>query len=183
MSKKPSAFIPKSRWVKYKDGYWIPVRKRNYLYWYKFLQIAEQSPDYKVDWKKYKGWGNANVILGTPFDSWWNENWIKLFGIKKEGDTPKFPLSTKQPKTDSYRYALLVYENKDVGSNWEIAVKIVKRENKKRGLGMTGNSHLFFADEPDKIGAEDKMIIQSRIGRYKQQGKKILTNVSVGVFP
>ena len=85
---------------------------------------------------------------------------------------------------ESYRYAMLVYENRDVGSNWEIAKKIVKREIKKRGLGMTGNAVLYYADEtPDKVSREDKMVVQSMIGRYKRQSKKIMDNVCKGTFP
>ena len=184
MGKKPKTFITNSRWVKYsaKDKLQLPVRKRNYLYWFKFLQYAERDIG-KVDWSKYKGWGGSNYILASKFDTFWNDNWVKLFSVKKEGDTPKFALSTKQPKTDSYRYALLVYEYRNKGTNWEIAQKIVKRENTKRGLGMTGNAVLFYADEPDKVGKNDKQVIQSMIGRYKRQSSKIIKNVCNGMFP
>ena len=153
------------------------------MYWFKFLTTREQDPDFKVNWKKYKGAGGIIVILGTQFDKWFKEYGKDLFGISKLGDTSKFPLSTKQVKTDAYRYALLVYENRDVGSNWDIAVKIVKRENRKRGLGMTGDAVLYYADEPDKVGKNDKQIVQSRIGRYKQLSKKIMINVCEGMFP
>ena len=39
-----------------------------FLYWFKFLQEAEKSDEYQVDWSKYKGWGSANYILGSKFD-------------------------------------------------------------------------------------------------------------------
>ena len=87
---------------------WIPHLKRTYLYWFKFLQEAELNDDYLVDWKKYKGWGGANYILGTKFDIFWNENWKELFGVKKQGDKPKFPLSTPTPKNESIRISWLV---------------------------------------------------------------------------
>ena len=48
---------------------------------------------------------------------------------------------------------------------------------------MTGSSVLFFADEPDKMGPEDKQVIQSMIGRYKRQSSKIINNVCNGMFP
>ena len=184
MNKKLKRFDPKSRWVKYQDGLWIQSRKRIYLYWFKFLQIAEQDPKLKVDWKKYEGWGGANYVLGTKFDDFWKDNWKSLFGIKNEGDEPKFPLSTKQPKADALRYALLVYENKHRGSNWEIAIWIAKREVQKRGSGLTSSS-LFYAREDMKedYSVEDKMIIQSRIGRYKKTAGKYLHNVCNGIFP
>ncbi len=38
------------RKLRYRDGFWIDARKRVYLYWFKFLQHAERSADYTVDW-------------------------------------------------------------------------------------------------------------------------------------
>ena len=55
-------------WIRYKDGYWIPHRKRVYLYWFKYLQQAELSPRHTVDWTQYDGWGGANAVLGMKFD-------------------------------------------------------------------------------------------------------------------
>ena len=186
MNKRPKRFDPRSKYVRYdkKSGLWITQRKRIYLYWFKFLRIAEQDPDYKVDWSKYNGWGGGNYILGTKFDEFWEEKWQSLFGVKVMGGTAKFSLTTDKPKTDAIRYALLVYENKHRGSNWQIAKWIAKRENAKRGAGLTSSS-LFYAreDMEGEYGAEDKLIIQSRIGRYKSSAKKYLSNVCVGQFP
>ena len=167
MNKTPTRFDPKSRWVKYdkKSKLWIPVRKRIYLYWFKFLQIAERDPTMKVDWSKYQGWGGANYILSTPFDVFWKENWLSLFGIKKEGDNPKFVLTTKQPKENGIRYALLVHENLHRGSNWDIAKWIAKKETLNRGAGLTSFS-LFYAREdmhkPTKSNSEK----YDKDGRY-----------------
>jgi len=47
-------FIPKYDYVKFYDGYWYPVRMTTYLYWFKYLQEAELSSEFDVDWKKYK---------------------------------------------------------------------------------------------------------------------------------
>ena len=146
MTKKPKRFDPKSRWVRYRDGLWIPSRKRIYLYWFKFLQHAERDVTRIVNWKKYNGWGGSNYILASRFDDFWEDNWKKLFGVKDVFDLPKFPLSTDRPKPDGYRYALLVYENRHRGSNWDIAKWIAKREVSKRGAGLTSSS-LFFARE------------------------------------
>ena len=52
-----------------------------YLYWFKFLQHAEQDENFNVDWNKYSGLGGSNYILGTKFDMFWEENWKKLFGV------------------------------------------------------------------------------------------------------
>ena len=88
MRKKPKRFDPGSKWVRYdtERGLWIPSRKRVFLYWFKFLQEAEKSNDYQVDWKKYKGWGGAKVVLNTKFDDWWEERWITLFGYEGTRD-------------------------------------------------------------------------------------------------
>ena len=75
----------------------------------------------------------------------WEQNWKELFGVKNEGDEPKFSLSTKQPKADGIRYALLVYENLHRGDNWKIAQWIAKREEQKRGAGVGGS--FFYARE------------------------------------
>jgi len=102
-----------SKWIRYKNGFWIPSRKRNYLYWFKFLQHAEQSSAHQVDWTKYPGWGGANEVLGSRFDEWWEPRWEKMFAFPTR--TPdqtkgKFLLSTNKPKTEAIRMALLVYE-------------------------------------------------------------------------
>ena len=185
MSKKPKRFDPRSQWVRYRDGLWIPSRKRTYLYWFKFLQHAERSPDHQVDWTQYDGWGGANVVLGTKFDEWWGDRWKELFATKVKGDKPKFSLATKKPKPDGIRYALLIYENMHRGSNWEIAVWVQKQEERKR----YGVQSFFFADDTSnerghlEVGAEDKMIIQSRVGRYKQAANRYLKGVCEGKFP
>jgi hypothetical protein len=171
MTNRPKRFDPKSRWVKYRDGLWIQSRKRLYLYWFKFLQHAERSPDHRVDWSKYGGWGGANVVLGSKFDEWWEERWKDLFGVKREGDEPKFPLVTTRPKADGIRSALLVYENRHRGSNLEIADWVQKEEFRRR-YGVPS-----FSDE---IDVQTK---QSRVGRYKRAANRYLSGICEGKFP
>lgn len=174
------AFRPNSRWVKYdpKTRLWIPTRKRIYLYWFKFLQHAEKDPHYKVKWDKYEGWGGAEVVIGTKFDEWWSERWLDLFAIENEGDNPRYPLSTKQPKADGIRYALLVYENLHRGSYWEIGEYIAKKEKSGRGLFVSS-----FKEQDDLADYTDKNFVQSKVARYKKAAVKYLTNVSNGQFP
>ena len=100
-------------WIRYKDGYWIPHRKRVYLYWFKYLQQAELSARHTVDWMQYDGWGGPNAVLGMKFDDWWNDNWKELFGTKDRRATPRYPISTKQPKTEALRLSLLCWERRD----------------------------------------------------------------------
>ena len=154
---------------------WIPTYKRNYLYWFKFLQYAEQDPNRKVDWRKYRLWGGKKVVMETKFDDWWKEYWIDCFGIKKEGDTPKCPLTSKKPNSDTFRYALRLYENRHRGSNWEIALGFRKtetrscsyaffwgaEENMKTKTSLRGDGYRKQVDTPldthkDKLWVKDK---------------------------
>ena len=72
------------------------------------------------------------------FDDWWEGHWIDLFGIENEGDEPKFPLTTKRPKTDGIRYALRIYENRHKGSTWDIAVWFKRNEKRMYFLEFFG---------------------------------------------
>ena len=180
MRKKPARFDPGSKWVRYdaKMGLWIPSRKRVFLYWYKFLQEAEMSDEYQVDWKKYKGWGGAKVVLNTKFDDWWKERWIDLFGYEGtrdggflDGQQPRYYLSTTRPKANGIRYALMVYQNRHRGGTLEIADWIVSYEQKR---SMLRTSAFQLPESFDR---------QSKVGRYRMNAHKILENVSVGVFP
>ena len=151
-----------SRWKRYdeKSGLWISSRKLIYVYWHKFLIHAEEHPDKEVDWSKYEGWGDPEVICDpdTKFDVWWRQNWKTLFGYKiGEENKILYPLSkrpsgeTIRPKAHGVRYALMVYELKGrplldgddltgeenesdgkKGDTWEIAKWIAKREYPKR---------------------------------------------------
>jgi hypothetical protein len=106
-----------SRWNRYdkKNGLWISSRKLIYVYWFRFLQLAEAHPDKKVDWSLYEDWGGKDVICDpdTKFDVWWRQNWKTLFGYKEgEEDKILYPLSTSKPQAHGIRYALRVYELK-----------------------------------------------------------------------
>jgi len=43
-----------------------------YLYWFKFLLEAELSPDFKVNWRKYRGWGGAKGMWRGEFMMPWD---------------------------------------------------------------------------------------------------------------
>jgi hypothetical protein len=108
---------------------WIPHRKRLYLYWFKFLQIAEQDTQRKVNWKKYDGWGGANYILGVKnFDEFWNDKWKELFGLKTLKDKQRFPISTSKPKIESIRTSYLVHQKLHLKSYVKIAKEIQESE-------------------------------------------------------
>ena len=166
-----------------KTKLWVNHRKRVYLIWFKFLQHCHRDKNFKVDWSKYQGWGGWNLLMDTDFDTWWNRNWVNLFGVKERSDTPRFPTNPKTKISDynSLRLYLLVYE---YGlkylklDSYEISQKIQKRESFKRypvpsfteGIGYDG-SHI------------DKRVVQRGMSRYRKRGKEIMDNVCKGVFP
>jgi hypothetical protein len=97
-----------------KDGVYLRQRKRVYLYWFKFLQEAEKSSSHKVDWRKYKGWGGANEVMGSKFDDWWTTHWKELFGVKKKNGTPKFNVKDSiYREYEDIRLTHLVYTMRD----------------------------------------------------------------------
>ena len=186
-------------WIRYKDGYWISHRKRVYLYWFKYLQRAEKCDEYTVDWTQYDGWGGANAVLGMKFDDWWNDNWKELFGTQDRSATPKYPISTKQPKTEALRLSLLCWERRDApvwgkrGNALSIAKQVYEYE-----LGISGEKKPRYGEDeftagsmnPDTFqvidGGEyvsDPQRLQSIISRYLKNAKKYLKNVCEGKFP
>jgi hypothetical protein len=115
-----------SRWKRYdkNSGLWISSRKLIYVYWFRFLQHAGNDRSREVDWSKYEGWGDPEVICNpdTKFDAWWKKNWKTLFGYKQDETgrvtEPLYSLSkatsgeTTRPQPEGIRYALMVYELK-----------------------------------------------------------------------
>jgi hypothetical protein len=179
-----------SRWVKYdrKSRLWIQSNKVIYFYWYSFLQHAERDPSRSVDWTKYDGWGGSETVLNTKFDGWWRSHWKDLFGIPNEGDEPKFPLSTKRPKEQGLRYALLVYEKREIGDLWKIANEIARREwdRRKKGLTSTAFDYAVLEDwnnKPPKEKSRRKRYTHSKVARIRDRGEELLDGVCKGIFP
>ena len=130
-TKNMSRFFAKSKYVRFRDGTWIQYRKRIYLYWFKFLRLAEESSDHKVQWKKYRAWGGKDAVMNMKFDAWWDKHWKDCFGLNEKTNTCKY-MVLKRYKADGVRYALLCYENRHRGSAWDIAIHVQKREIRKR---------------------------------------------------
>ena len=179
-----------SEFVRYTDGLWISHRKRVFFYWFKFLQEAEKSDEYQVDYSKYKGWGNSNYIIATKFDDFWNENWKSLFALKNKGDKAKFSVASARVKTEGIRLALLCWQKRHSKSALSIAKKVYEYE-----LGISGEKKARYSQDEfsaynlktegqDADGFDiDKQLIQSHISRYMKRAKGYLKNVSIGVFP
>jgi len=130
-TKNMSRFFAKSKYVRFRDGTWIQYRKRIYLYWFKFLRLAEESSDHKVQWNKYRAWGGKDAVMNMKFDAWWDKHWKDCFGLNEKTNTCKY-MVLKRYKADGVRYALLCYENRHRGSAWDIAIHVQKREIRKR---------------------------------------------------
>jgi hypothetical protein len=194
-----------SEWVRYRDGLWIPQRKRTYLYWFKFLQEAELSSEYQVDWSKYPGWGGAEVILNQKFDVWWEERWKALFAVASRGapkSEERFPLSTSQPKTEAIRISLLVWQLRNTPPDYEPSETFRINQNntnrkkaQRRGGNTLAIARKLIATEKRKatplvgidptrrnISGSTENEIQSRVGRYLRSAKQTLTNVCAGSF-
>lgn len=204
MAKNKKVFNPRKNYVRYRKDVrlWIPSRKIGYLYWFKYLQLAEREPDREVDWSKYRGWGGPNVVLGQRFDDWWEDRWADLFGIESLSDDPKFCLNTKNPKYDAIRYALRIYENKHRGSTWEIALWLKRNEkriyfldffgkidpdlNTKTRLRREDGDHdsTDREDDPEAyLNRLQKHDVQRQVRRYLKNADRYLTNVCQGQFP
>ena len=149
-TKNMSRFFAKSKYVRFRDGTWIQYRKRIYLYWFKFLRLAEESADHKVQWNKYRAWGGKDAVMNMKFDDWWDKHWKDCFGLDEKTNTCKHMVS-KRYKADGVRYALLCYENRHRGSNWDIAIHVQKREIKKR-YGV-----LSFMDADENLDTKGNM--------------------------
>ena len=152
-------FVPKSRWVRYRDGKWIPTRKRVFLYRFKFLQQAELSDAYEVDWSKYQGWGGADAVLNMKFDDWWVEHWVDLFSTTDPLDKPRFDISTERPKADAYKIRLDVYKLRH----------LPKGQIGERVQGI--------------FEGQESYEMKLRVGRHMRAAEKHLSNVCKGVFP
>ncbi len=116
---------------------WIPHYKRTYIYWFKFLQEALVNDEFKVDMTKYKGWGGANYIMGVKFDEFWEEKWKTLFGVKKQGDKPMYPLSTPSPKNETIRICWLIWlhRNTPIGKR---TITLRREEGLEGGFAQRG---------------------------------------------
>lgn len=201
-----------SKWIRHRGGKWIRTRKRTYLYWFKFLQEVEKSPEYTVDWNKYEGWGGANVVLGQKFDDWWNDRWEDLFG--GEGDRhgikveEKFPISTDKFKYEALRLSYLVFYYRNIepdeltstdagrGRSDSKSDASLKIKTKKRRSNSTAIARKIIAENKRRYtplwnlqldvetrSGDTEKDVQTRISRLMRNAKKIASNVCEGRFP
>lgn len=153
-------FVPSSKYVRYnrKTKLWIRQRKRIYLLWFLYLQLAiKEGRD--VDFGRYEGWGSSDEIENTKFDVWWENNWVKLFGASDKKE-PLYKVETSHTKFDAMYAAYKIYSGRDLGSYKELAGIF---------LPFRGWSNIHSD--------------QTIVGRYIRQAETILENVCLGKFP
>ena len=174
--------LSKSQYIKYDktEGLWIQHRKVVFLYWFKFLQHAERSDQYEVDWKKYKSWGGRDVVMNTQFDDWWKEHWKTNFGFTK-GNPEEAPFFTDtNPEVIAMRTALLIYENRHRGDKWSVGCWVAKAEDKKgRALpkALQGGVVGFYGmrvrgEEVDERETHDIWMIDERMTNITNRGQE-----------
>ena len=137
----------------------IKFQRRNYLYWYKFLQFALKHE--KVNWSKYKKWNiSKEKLINNKYDVWW-----KYGQLLVHPDNTIIDLSTTHPKPNAYKLCFKVLELKHQGLTHP---QIVERlNNYKSPKGTVG---YYLADAK----ASGAVLINAR---------KIMRNVCKGMFP
>jgi hypothetical protein len=174
------------RWIRQKNGLWIPYRRRTYLYWFLFLQEAEKSDEYEVQWDKYRGWGGAKTVMNTEFVAWWYPRWEKLFAVKERNQKSiKFDLTTIRPKTETIRTNLFAWRARNTPADWTPRKSQghdgyrERTETKRRGgrnlaigrkmcqLDRRRQTPIIQILDPDyEYSLLEESEIQSRVGRY-----------------
>lgn len=183
------------KWIKYdkKSRLWIKHRKRIYLYWFKFLQLAENSDKHNVDWNKYRSWGGKNAVMSMKFDDWWKKYWESCFGVKEQGDIAKHDTSSSNIKAEGVRYnyyTVYYFHKYPHFKAYDVALKLYREVNRKWEHKTSTRRLAFFLVSIDEILLEDKRSthqlkseLQSRISRFRSKGNKTLKNVCKGIYP
>ena len=176
-----------------KSGLWIKHGKRIYLYWFKLLQLAEDSSKHNVDWNKYHAWGGRNAVMSMKFDDWWKKYWKSCFGVKQQGDIAKHDTSKSQLKGDGIRYSYYVvyyFHKYPKYKGYDVALKLYKEVNRKRASNTSKRTLGTFLVCLDDILENDKRSthhlkseLQSRVSRFKSKGNLLLKNVCKGIYP
>ena len=113
-----------SKFYKTNDGIELKHQFGLYMYWYLFLQLAIKEKR-KIDWSKYKDWGDAKSIAKTDWRDWWEKHKL-LFDLRTNNGKLKYEMVLKKPEYESIYYAYKVYKMKKenekknlLGFNWE----------------------------------------------------------------
>jgi len=104
-----------SKFYKTNDGIELKHQFGLYMYWYLFLQLAIKEKR-KIDWSKYKDWGDAKSIAKTDWRDWWEKHKL-LFDLKTNNGKLKYEMVLKKPEYESIYYAYKVYKMKKENEN------------------------------------------------------------------
>lgn len=199
-----------SRWKKHSahDALWIQSRKVIYLYWYKFLQEAEKSDEFEVDWSCYEAWGGRDAVMSGDFDEFWGDHWVELFAVDPEKGVARYPISSKSPKADGIRYAFLAWQNHHL-STWDFAIWLKEyesrnqdslgRRKKPRGIFTRiaeasadldvsnrltrDGDNSFESNSEAYLNQDTKRAIQKMVREYRKNAARYLNSVCKGRFP
>ena len=140
-----------------------------------------------------------DVVLASKFDDWWQERWVSLFGVKDRSTQPRYHISTKQPKTEALRLALLCWQRRDApvwgkrGNALSIAKQVYEYE-----LRISGEKRPRYGEDEFTAGSMnphgyqdmnslessfDKQRLQAIVSRYLKNARRYLINVCDGRFP
>ena len=108
------SYVGISKFIKLQNGVELKHRKRIYLYWYKFLQLAIEEKK-KIDWSKYEDWGNAKSVAKTKFDDWWKEH-EHLFDLRTNKKL-KYDCCMDKPRFETIWWSYEVYKFEEIVRN------------------------------------------------------------------
>ena len=142
-----------SKFYKTNDGIELKHQFGLYMYWYLFLQLAIKEKR-KIDWSKYKDWGDAKSIAKTDWRDWWEKHKL-LFDLKTNNGKLKYEMVLKKPEYESIYYAHKVYkmkkENEDL-SFYKLGLELeMKDELEKRKPITTFNNYSAWENFKKKI--------------------------------
>jgi hypothetical protein len=137
--------------VRVKDGLEIQHRKQIYLVWYKYIhflftkkKVTIGKTKFKYNHKLYKEW---KLKEGEKFDTWWNNNWKRLFSEPIRGDVKK--VSSISSKTSQDSIYIQVPLNSPPHVLESKCKEIIDKEFKKRKIDPRKSFQSTASFQPD----------------------------------
>ena len=189
------SYVGISKFIKLQNGVELKHRKRIYLYWYKFLQLAIEEKK-KIDWSKYEDWGNAKFVAKTKFDDWWKEH-EPLFDLRTNKKL-KYDCCMDKPRFETIWWSYEVYCLRkkemtfyDIGQELGSLKKVQLRKEQNPITKDKETSEEDFINEygdrkKNMIGElqyKDRRTLMRSMMRYNTRAERILNGVCQGRFP
>ena len=153
-----------SKFYKTNDGIELKHQFGLYMYWYLFLQLAIKEKR-KIDWSKYKDWGNAKSIAKTDWRDWWEKHKL-LFDLRTNNGKLKYEMVLKKPEYESIYYAYKVYKMKKENE------KLTMKNEKKKLTWFQLGEMLETKSELEKRKQLDTFYNHSVWERFKKKKMK-----------